>query len=214
MRSVIPAAALVCAIVLGGWGCSTKTEPLAVRPECPSLDAPDYYFPKGALDPSRPKIDKLTRDWYSQFLRVMMEPSLSCGQGPDGFAYRFLWLRGAHHPIAMRIEGSRSFLTLTAVELDGAGGHAPGEIVRRIQRELSPGERDKFLTRLSRIGFWEMPKNQDRFGLEGAQWILEGVEDSQYQVIERWSPGAGPYRDFGLLLIEFTGIWIPPLDYY
>jgi hypothetical protein len=214
MRSSIPAVVLVCAILFGGWGCSTKTKPLAVRPECPTLDAPDYYFPKGALDPSRPKIDKLTGDFYSQFLRAMLEPSLSCSQGSDGFAYRFLWLRGLHHPIAVRIEGSRSSLTLNAVELDGAGGHAPGEVVKRIQRELSPAERDKFLTRLSRVGFWEMPKNQDRFGVNGAQWILEGAEDGRYQVLERWSPGPGPYRDLGLFLIDLTGIFIPPLDYY
>lgn len=214
MRSPIPAVVLVCAILLGGWGCSTKTEPLAVRSECPSLDAGDYYFPKGALDPSRPKIDGLTRDWYSQFLRAMLEPSLSCGQGSGGFAYRFLWLRGAHHPIAVRVEGSGSSLALSAVELDGAGGHAPGEIVKRVQRALSPAEQSKFRTRLSRVGFWEMPKNQDRFGLDGAQWILEGAEDSQYQVLERWSPGSGAYRDLCLLLIEFTGIAIPPLDYY
>ena len=103
----------------------------------------DYYFPKGALDPSRSKIDGLTRDWYSQFLRAMLEPSLSCGQGSDGFAYRFLWLRSAHHPIAVRVEGSGSSLTLSAVELDGTGGHAPGEIVKRVQRALSPAEREQ-----------------------------------------------------------------------
>jgi len=33
-------------------------------------------------------------------------------------------------------------------------------------------------------------------------------------VLERWSPGSGAYRDLCLLLIEFTGIAIPPLDYY
>jgi hypothetical protein len=212
MRSPIPAVVLTCAILFSGGGCSTKTPDF--RSECPSLDAADYYFPKGALDPSRPKIDGITRDWYSQYLRAMLEPSLSCGQGSGGFAYRFLWLRGLHHPIAVRVEESGSSITLSAVELDGAGGHAPGEIVKRIQRVLSPAEQSKFLTRLSRVGFWGMRKNENRFGLDGAQWILEGAEDSRYQVAERWSPAPGAYRDLCLLLIEFTGIFIPPLDYY
>jgi hypothetical protein len=144
----------------------------------------------------------------------MLEPSLSCGQRTDGFAYRLLWLRSFHHPISVRIEKNGSTVTLNAVELDGAGGHAPGEIVKRIQRALSPTEQNKFLTKLSRIGFWEMKTNQDRLGLEGAQWILEGTENGRYQVVDRWSPGPGAYRDVCLLLLEFTGIAIPPLDYY
>jgi hypothetical protein len=144
----------------------------------------------------------------------MLEPSLSCGQRPDGFAYRFLWLRSSHHPIAVRVEQNGVSLALTAVELDGTGGHEPGGVVKRVQRALSPAEQDKFRTKLKEVGFWEMPKNEDRFGFEGAQWLLEGAEDGQYQVVERWSPKPGPYRDVGLLLIEFTGIAIPPLDYY
>ena len=103
-----------------------REEELVVRPECPSLDAEDYYFPKGALDPSRSKVDGITRDWYSKYLRAMMEPSLSCGQGPDGFAYRFLWLRSSHHPIAVRVEKDGSSVTLNAVELDGTGEQCAG----------------------------------------------------------------------------------------
>ena len=36
----------------------------------------------------------------------------------------------------------------------------------------------------------------------GTKWWRDGRRDQ------------GPYRDFCLLLIEFTGIAIPPLDYY
>jgi hypothetical protein len=212
MRIPIVTVILVSAILLGGWSCATK-EP-AVRPECPSLDARDYYFANGALDSSRPKIDRMLREWYSKYLRAALEPSLSCGRGPDGFAYRFLWLRSAHRPISIRIEKEGPLFALHAVELDGAGGSEPGGIVRRIDRALSPAERDKFQARLAAVGFWELRKNQDRFGLDGAQWILEGAEDDRYQVVERWSPGPGAYRDFCLLLIEFTRIGIPPLEYY
>jgi hypothetical protein len=212
MRIRITAVILISAIVLCGWSCSTKKP--SFRPECPSLDAADYYFPDGSLDPSRSKIDAMLRDWYSQYLRAMLEPSLSCGERTGEFAYRFLWLRSFHHPICVRIEKNGSSVTLNAVELDGTGGHAPGGIAKRIQRALSPAEQDKFTTRLNRIRFWEMRKNEARFGLDGAQWILEGTENGRYQVVERWSPGPGAYRDLGLLLIEFTGITIPMLDYY
>jgi len=211
-RILIVGVVLICALLLCGGSCATK-EPV-LRSECPSVDAGDYYFPKGSLDPTRAKIDGITRDWYSKYLRAMLEPSLSCGGRTDGFAYRFLWLRSFHHPIAVRIEKNGSSVALTAVELDGTGGHEPGGIVKRVQRALSPAEQDKFLTKLSQVRFWEMRKNQDRFGLDGAQWILEGAESGRYQVVERWSPGPGAYREVCLLLLGFAGFAIPPLDYY
>ncbi len=212
LRIPIPIIILVCVILLGGWGCATKTP--ALRPECPSLDADDYYFAKGALDPGRPKIDGLLRNWYSKYLRAMLEPSLSCGTRPDGYAYRFLWLRSFHHPIAMRIEKNGPAVTFNAVELDGTGGNAPGGIVKSVQRELSSAEQSEFLAKLARVDFWNLRKNEARFGVDGAQWLLEGAENGQYRVVERWSPPPGPYRDVCLLLLEFTGIKIPPLDFY
>ena len=212
MRIWITPVILVSTILLGGWGCSTKTP--SVRSECPSLDAEDYYFPKGALDPSRSKVDRILRDWYSKYLRAMMEPSLSCGEKMDGFAYRFLWLRGFHRPIAVRIEKNGPSVTLNAVETDGTGGSAPGRIVKRTQRTLSPAEHDKFLMKLKQVGFWEMRKNQDRFGMEGAQWVLEGAENGRYEVVDRWSPSPGAYRDVCLILLEFAGIAVPPAELY
>jgi hypothetical protein len=212
MRIPIPIIILVSAILLGGWGCAAKTP--AIRPECPSLDAGDYYFPKRAIDPSRPKIDGLLCDWYSRYLRAMLEPSLSCGARPEGFAYRFLWLRSFHHPVAIRVEKSGPSVTMSAVELDGTGGNAPGGIVKSGQRELSSAEQGEFLVKLSRVDFWNLRKKEDRFGLDGAQWILEGAENGQYRVVERWSPESGPYHDVCVLLLGFAGIKIAPLDFY
>jgi hypothetical protein len=203
---------LASALLLWSGSCATKK--LSFRPECPSLDAGDYYFPKGALDPSRPKIDSLLRDWYSKYLQAMLEPSLSCGPRADGFAYRFLWLRSFHHPIAVRLEKVGPLATLSAVELDGTGGRGPGKIAKQTQRALSPAEQDKFVARLNQVGFWEMRRDQDRFGSEGAQWILEGIDNGQYQVVQRWSPGTGAYSDVCILLLDLAGFRIPATEFY
>lgn len=203
---------LASAILLGGASCATKK--LSFRPECPSLDAGDYYFPKGALDPSGSKVDGILRDWYSKYLRTMMEPSLSCGPRGDGFAYRFLWLRSFHHPIAVCIEKDGPSVTLSAVELDGTGGRAPGEIVKRTQRALSLAEHNRFLAKLNQVGFWEMRRDQDRFGEDGAEWILEGIDNGRYQVVQRWSPGPGAYSDVCIVLLDLAGFKIPVTELY
>src|SRR3974390_3773163 len=60
-------AALFLVLFLGA-GCSTA--PPAFRSQCPPPDAADYYFPQGAVDPMRPKIDGMLREWYSKYLRA------------------------------------------------------------------------------------------------------------------------------------------------
>jgi hypothetical protein len=210
---LIAGAILIGALLLGGGGCA-KEKKLSSRPECPSLDAEDYYFAKSAFDSSNAKMDKISRDWYSKYLQAMLEPSLSCGTGTGEYAYRFLWLRIAHHPIAVRIESMGNSVTLSAVELDGTGAHDPDQILRRIQRTLSPADENKFRKKLSQLDFWEVRKDQGRFGFEGAQWVLEGVENGRYRVMEKWSPNPGAYRDVCFLLIQFAGFAIPPLEVY
>ena len=211
-RSLIGTILLLLAAVLGGGSCATK-KPL-FRAECPSLDAGDYYFPEGALDPTRARIDKLLRDRYSSYLRAMMEPSLSCGTRVDGYAYRFLWLRSFHHPIVVRIEKAGPAVTLNAVELEGTGGDKPGQIIRRVQRLLSPAEQDKFLAKLNEVSAEEMQKNLIRFGVDGAQWVVEGVKNGQYQLVDKWTPGRGAYRDCGVAFLSLAGFSIPAEEMY
>jgi len=212
VRIPIPTVILASAILLCGGSCSTKKP--SFRSECPSLDAGDYYFPKGVLDPSRPKVDEIIRDWYSKYLKAMMEPSLSCGARKGGFAYRFLWLRSFHHPIAVRVENDGSAVTVNAVELDGTGGSRPGGVVKRTQRILSRAEQNQFLAQLNQVGVGEMQREAGRFGEDGAQWVLEGTENDQYQVVQRWSPGPGAYRDLCDLLLNLAGLRIPVTEFY
>jgi hypothetical protein len=93
--------------------------------------------------------------------------------------------------------------------LDGAGGYAPGKVLKRVERALSPVEREKLMANLSRIDFWRMETNSGGAGLDGAQWIMEGVHDGRYHVVDRWSPESGAYREACLLFVELAGISIP-----
>jgi hypothetical protein len=114
----------------------------------------------------------------------------------------------------VRVEKNGSSVTLTAVELAGTGGQAPGEVIKRIDRALLPAEQDKLLARLNGVEFGEIGKDQNRFGMDGAQWILEGAEDGRYHVVDRWSPGPGPYRDICLVFLGLAGLAIPKAEMY
>ena len=49
-----------------------------------------------------------------------------------------------------------------------------------------------------------LPEPQENIvNLDGAQWIVEGVKNGQYHVVDRWSPDApDPVRAIGLLALR------------
>ncbi len=179
---------------------------VAERVDCAKVDAAEFYFPKGLFGAQLPKfdLDAFKREWYSKHLRAMAEPSLSCGQAA-GESYRFLWLRTWGHPIAVRIEAGGSN-ALTAVELDGTGGFEPGEVLRRVERQLGAEEWRTLSHSLKSLNLWRMPTRVPTQALDGAQWILEGRSERDYHVVDRWSPRDGVYRDFCLMLVKFAGL--------
>ena len=159
------------------------------------------YFPAGSLDPTSSDLDNFVNDWYSAHLSAMSEPVLV--PKPDRRTYRFTWLRSFHRPIAIRVDATSEGATLTAVELDGAGGYDPGKELRRIERKLDPGVLTELEALLEHHKFWSLPAREERLGLDGAEWIVEVATD-RYHVVVRWSPEEGPVRAIGDYFISLT----------
>lgn len=187
-----------------------------VRSTCPTLTDKNYFFPHGLLDSTRADIDDYVRVWYSKSLRVMGEPSLSCGDNPRVETYRFLWLRTFHHPISIRITRSESGIALVAIELTGAGGGEPGSIGRRVHKSLTVAQWESLQGVLNHVAFWKVPTRppEPGLGLDGAQWIIEGRRAAQYHVVDRWTPKKGSYRDAGLHFLQLSGLSVPEKELY
>jgi hypothetical protein len=185
----------------------------SIRPTCPAFDSNEYYFPTG-LFYSKKEHDDFVRNWYSKHLRVMSEPSLSCGPIKDSDDYRFTWLRSFHKPIAVRISRSKNEVYLKATELSGAGGYSPGEISRRVEKSVSEADWESVLKLLGKVDFWNLPTREERLGLDGAEWIFEGRQDGKYHIVDRWSPKDGPYHELGLLFLKLSGLSIPEKEIY
>lgn len=187
-------------VALLGWvaACTSVVDPKQATPpidlSCNQEGANTYFFPAGALDieGDQGPNDDFVRRWYSAHLLAMDEPSLSCGNANSDEAYRFLWLRSFHQPIAVRVTRTGSRYELVATALDGAGGYAPGRVAQRIKRELTKDEWDRVTRALQSISFWGMSANPptEEIGVDGAQWIIEGRSTS-YHVIDRWGGDDG-----------------------
>lgn len=165
-----------------------------------SLQCHAQFFPKSALDL---RGDDSKANWYSTQLRALKEPSLwALAKNGKAESYRFLWLRTFHHPIAIRLNlnADGTWILVTKIS-SGAGGYSPGTLIRSTSRKLTAEEAQEFLSTVEKVGFWNAPNPvNDQIGLDGSQWIIEGVKTGHYHVVDRWTPKSGIARELGIVL--------------
>jgi hypothetical protein len=105
-------------------------------------------------------------------------------------AYRFLWLRTFHHPIALRVviapDGTADLIAKVS---DGAGGYGPPPLIENQTKKLSGTEVADLLEQVNHANFWKLPTEEKRsllsFEMDGARWILEAVQDGNYHVVDK-----------------------------
>jgi hypothetical protein len=211
VKSLARLAALAAVAVAGLLSaCEMKSAPQKVRTLCAEGGSVAHFAP-GTFEKEH-RHDDLKRGWYSNHLSAMAEPSLQCVTAHP--VYRFLWLRTFHRPISVRVEQRNDGIYLFAVELDGAGGYEPGEESKRIEHKLSVSQAHVFIDALTKARVWEPVGKKDRFGFDGARWIIEARDGDRYLIHDEWSPDNGRIRDLGLVFVKLTGWDIHPKELY
>ena len=121
--------------------------------------------------------------------------------------YRFLWLRSFDNPIAVRLvvtngatrDGGRLISKMTS----GQGGFEPGHLVLDRESRLSKEATDWFLAEVKHARFWDVPARDDSQAQpDGAEWIIEGVKQGRYHIVDRNSPDRkDPAHVLGIALL-------------
>ena len=95
---------------------------------------------------------------------------------------------------------------LTIKVCDGAAGYDPGDLVIQKTVKLTVDDVSSFLASVEDTKYWDMPgyESDSLVVFDGAQWVLEGVRDGRYHVVDRFSPKEGPYREACLMLLRFS----------
>jgi hypothetical protein len=139
----------------------------------------------------QPQDESAAVDSYAKYLAALKEPSLGelSRQVPMAEVYRFLWLRSFDNPIAVRLIVTRDGGRLISKMTSGQGGFEPGHLVLDRESQLSKEATDWFLAEVKHARFWDIPTRDDsRVVLDGAEWIIEGVKQGRYHVVDRSSP--------------------------
>lgn len=173
----------------------------------------ELFFPPKVLAQDQPG-NTFRNNWYSKHLSAMKEESLYSPEGDWIESYRFLWLRSFHNPVAVRLWKCGSARFISVKELDGAGGYEPGRLILDRKRELTLEEWNAFRHHLEDSCYWQLPTRDDGGGLDGAQWILEGVKGGRYHVVDRWTPQNGSYRELCLYALKLSGLKLDTSELY
>lgn len=160
---------------------------------------------------------RLGSSWYDGHFRALGEIPL-CEIREAAEVYRFVWLRTFHKPIAIRIEKRVPQIRLFVKQTDGAGGYDAGNLTVNRTIALWNLHWEHFQERLRVAGFFKQPQLDTTTGLDGAQWILEGLKNRQYYIDDRWTPSAksehAKFREACLYLLSLSGLPIEAAELY
>jgi hypothetical protein len=155
--------------------------------------------------PQRQLKEGAALDSYAKYLAALKESSLweLSRQDPRAEVYRFLWLRSFDNPIAVRLVVTRDGGRLISKMTSGQGGFEPGHLALNRESRLSKEATEWFLAEVKHARFWDIPTlGGSRAVLDGAEWVIEGVKQGRYHVVDRSSPDRNdPAHVLGIALL-------------
>jgi len=150
-----------------------------------SVQGVDGYFPikQRAEDAG---IDAFEARVYSAALENMSEPKLpNLSKDPNAVVYRLLILPNYSNPMAVRVDKQGAIYRVSARRLDGRGGYETGELVESKEFELSAEDSKTLKELLRKLNFFQLMTDDGVVMDDGDAWILEGVSQGKYHLIER-----------------------------
>jgi len=170
------------------------------------------YFPPGILGRTS-ETSEAAANRYSKFLQSLHEPSLLelAQRDPDLEAYRLLWLRESDRPVSVRfVKKAGGTGWFYRHMTSGNAGTQPGRLSDSGMSYSWKSRTASFLNTIDRSGFW----NLSALGYDGnnapacrAHWVLEGIRNGQYHVVDRCSPDlVDPVRVVGMMALKLGNL--------
>ncbi|WP_316171537.1 MULTISPECIES: hypothetical protein [unclassified Bradyrhizobium] len=130
------------------------------------------------------------------------EPPLCRLRETKSEVYRFLWESSFNGTAFVHIARLGSSVELRSRVL------ARSRLRRKepvVSAALSPDDWEKLQRALTISNFWSLDATDDEsFGLDGAQWLIEGRRGDVYHSVDRWCP-RGALHDLGRLFFALAG---------
>ena len=146
--------------------------------------------------------------WYSEQLFAFKEPLLYNGYFRHEI-YRFTWLRSFDEPVVIRVENKDESIRLFVKMINNNRIYKAEEILINDTIVLSTFQWTELNEKLNKIDFWNIDPIENTngsMGTDGAQWILEGLKDGEYHMIDRWNGKNKVTGEVCLYLLQISGL--------
>src|SRR5581483_11779323 len=121
----------------------------------------------------------------------------------SGFRHRGCHTRRWSVAVSENQRHNRSAWCLLSLSLAPRDCNPRGE-GRHLLHHITQSEWDEFVRQLGAICYWKLATKDDALGNDGAEWILEGIRENRYHLVNRWSPESGGYREACLYLLKLS----------
>lgn len=165
------------------------------------------YFPPNTF---KSRAGEFTVHWYSGVLYALDEKPL-WPPDPKGVAYRFLWMRSFHDQVSITMEIQ-----------EGGGAQLRLQVYKRASRKLesrtlslTKAQVEDAVSLIEQAGFWNMTtEGEASGGMDGAEWVLEGVQNGQYHIVTRWDASRTSFGRALLELLQLSNYNPPKAEIY
>lgn len=164
------------------------------------------YFPPQTFTSAA---KELQLRWYSSDMYALGEKPLWPASIEPETTYRLTYLPAFTGPTVITMTTSPH--GAGSISIKSISGDR--EVAKLDEKfSVSPDQVSRSVSLLDQAHFWGSPAELPSHGLDGAEWIMEGVKDGQYRVVVRWCPDIDhqsaeeiPFADAGHLMFELAG---------
>jgi hypothetical protein len=135
-------------------------------------------------------------EWYGKSLERMKEPRLpALVKDVNADVYRMMILPTWGNSIVVRVQRHGDLYSLSARRLDGQAGYVPSKLVEAKNIQLSADDSKTLGVLIQNLNFFQLSTENDIYGHDGDEWIIEGVSQGKYHVVQRWcAPSYNPEK--------------------
>jgi hypothetical protein len=214
VRSTTPSAALVLAATVAGLGlggCLNSQdvpEPsLAVATRSVCEGEPVNYFGLDAERVVAPRAAASDWDFIAQYLVIMKQPSLFCGNAPDE-GYRLTSLYSTGRPTFISVQRTGRAATVSWMQLGAPSWAVSTRVLSEGSRPITDVQWRRVAETISKIGFWHMRRleSTEEWAGPSTGWVLEGRKKHLYHVVRRGEPRAGSIAEVATNLLRLANV--------